>query len=40
MIHIVQEANVDPTRISFTSAICIIDMQIRGYALSGEITIP
>ena len=40
MVHIAQEANVEPTRISFTSAICIIDMQIRGYALSGDGTIP
>ena len=36
MVQIAQEAEVEPTRISFTSAICIIDMQIRGYALSGR----
>jgi len=40
MVHIAREAGVVPTRISFTSAICIIDMQIRGYALSGDGTIP
>jgi hypothetical protein len=40
MVQIAQEAEVEPTRISFTSAICIIDMQIRGYALSGNGTIP
>ncbi|MGB6294549.1 MAG: IS4 family transposase [Vibrio anguillarum] len=40
MVQIAQEAKVEPTRISFTSAICIIDMQIRGYALSGDGTIP
>ena len=40
MLQIAQEAEVEPTRISFTSAICIIDMQIRGYALSGDGTIP
>ena len=40
MMNIAQEAKVEPTRISFTSAICIIDMQIRGYALSGDGTIP
>lgn len=40
MANIAKEAKVSPTRISFTSAICIIDMQIRGYALSGDGTIP
>jgi hypothetical protein len=40
MASIAKEAKVSPTRISFTSAICIIDMQIRGYALSGDGTIP
>jgi len=40
MVQIAQKAEVEPTRISFTSAICIIDMQIRGYALSGDGTIP
>jgi hypothetical protein len=40
MVQIAQEAKVEPNRISFTSAICIIDMQIRGYALSGDGTIP
>jgi hypothetical protein len=39
MVQIAQEAEVEPTRISFTSAICIIDIQIRGYALSGDRTI-
>ena len=28
------------TLVKFTSAICIIDMQIRGYALSGDGTLP
>ncbi len=40
MVQIAQEAKVEPSRISFTSGICIIDMQIRGYALSGDGTIP
>jgi hypothetical protein len=40
MVHIAQEADVEPSRVSFTAAICIIDMQIRGYALSGDGTIP
>ncbi|MBB1274817.1 IS4 family transposase [Psychromonas sp. SR45-3] len=40
MVNIALEAKVEPTRISFTAAICIIDTQIRAYALSGNGTIP
>jgi len=36
MVNIALEAKVEPTRISFTAAICIIDTQIRAYALSGK----
>jgi len=39
MLHIAQEASVDATQISFISATCIIYIQIRGYALSGDGTI-
>jgi hypothetical protein len=40
MDNIVREEKVEPTRISFTAAICIRDMQIRAYAISGDGTIP
>jgi len=40
MVKIAEEADVNPTRISFTAAICIIDMQMRAIALSPDGTIP
>jgi hypothetical protein len=40
MVSIAEEAEVLPTRISFTAAISIIDSQVRGYALSPDGTLP
>lgn len=40
MAAIAKEADVSPTRISFTAAICIIDTQVRALALSSNGTIP
>jgi hypothetical protein len=40
MVAIANEAEVLPTRISFTAAISIIDSQVRSYALSADGTLP
>ncbi len=40
MIHIAQDANVRPTRVSFTAAINLIDTQLRWLALSLDGTLP
>ena len=40
MIHIAEDANVSPTRVSFTAAINLIDAQLRWLALSPDGTLP
>lgn len=40
MLAIAQEADVEPTRVSFTAAISIIDTQLRALALSPDGTLP
>lgn len=40
MIHIAEDANVSPTRVSFTAAINLIDTQLRWLALSPDGTLP
>ena len=40
MIHIAQDADVSPTRVSFTAAINLIDTQLRWLALSPDGTLP
>ncbi|MCG7489277.1 IS4 family transposase [Vibrio sp. Of14-4] len=40
MIHIAEDANVNPTQVSFTAAINLIDAQLRWLALSPDGTLP
>ena len=40
MVHIAGDANVSPTRVSFTAAINLIDTQLRWLALSPDGTLP